>query len=364
MKADFWKSKSVLITGHTGFKGAWLSLWLDSVGAKVSGYATAPPTNPNLFENASVSDCIKSTIADIRDSAPLDKAFKSNQPEIVFHLAAQALVRPSYANPVETYSTNVMGTVNLLESVRKCESVKAVVIVTSDKCYENRQWVWGYRENDPLGGHDPYSSSKACAELVTASYRSSFFNGKDSQPVGASIASARAGNVIGGGDWATDRLIPDLIRSVIDNRPPVIRNPLAIRPWQHVLEPLSGYITLAESLCDRPNCTSHAWNFGPEEANVRSVNDVCDGMASRFKDAPHWQQDTSGNPHEAHLLKLDSSKARRELGWNPLLTFDETLDWITQWYRGYIAGKDGRDLTMNDIGRYQQRLTISDRETS
>lgn len=364
MRVDFWKNKSVLITGHTGFKGAWLSLWLNSLGANVSGYATEPPTSPSLFELASVGICVESTIADIRDSASLERVFKSNQAEIVFHMAAQSLVRPSYNDPVETFTTNVIGTVNVLESIRKSKSVKAVVIVTSDKCYENRQWAWGYRENDPLGGYDPYSSSKACAELVTASYRHSFFNRKDSQASCPSIASARAGNVIGGGDWATDRLIPDLVRAFIDNRSAVIRNPLATRPWQHVLEPLSGYITLAESLCDRQNSTDQAWNFGPDEANVRSVNEVCDGMVSRFEDVVHWQQDTSENPHEAHLLKLDSSKARRELRWKSMLTFEETLDWTAQWYKGYMAGKDGRELTLNDIDRYQLRLNKSSQETS
>lgn len=364
LRADFWKNKSVLITGHTGFKGAWLSLWLNSLGANVSGYATEPPTSPSLFELASVGICTESTIADIRDSASLERVFKSNQPEIVFHMAAQSLVRPSYSNPVETFTTNVIGTVNVLESIRKCKSVKAVVIVTSDKCYENRQWSRGYRENDPLGGYDPYSSSKACAELVTASFRSSFFNRIDSQGNGVSIASARAGNVIGGGDWAADRLIPDLVRAIIDDRSAVIRNPLAIRPWQHVLEPLSGYITLAESLCDSQSSTDQAWNFGPDEANVRSVNDVCNGMADRFEDAVHWRQDTSQNPHEAHSLILDSSKARRELGWKSILTFEETLDWTAQWYKGYMAGKDGCESTLNDIDRYQSRLSKSSQETS
>ena len=359
LRDDFWKNKSVLITGHTGFKGAWLSLWLNSLGANVSGYATEPPTNPSLFELASVGICTQSTIADIRDSASLEGVFKSNQPEIVFHLAAQSLVRPSYKDPVETFTTNVIGTVNVLESIRKCKSVKAVVIVTSDKCYENRQWARGYRENDPLGGYDPYSSSKACAELVTASYRCSFFNRKDSQAGCPSIASARAGNVIGGGDWAADRLIPDLVRAFIDNRSAVIRNPLAIRPWQHVLEPLSGYITLAESLWDSQSGTDQAWNFGPDEENVRSVNDVCDGMAGRFEDAAYWRRDTSQNPHEAHLLQLDSSKARRELGWESILGFEEALDWTAQWYKGYMAGKDARELTLNDIDRYQLRLSRS-----
>ncbi len=364
LRTDFWNNKSVLITGHTGFKGAWLSLWLNNLGANVSGYATEPPTKPSLFELASVGICTESTIADIRDSTSLERAFKSNQPEIVFHMAAQSLVRPSYNDPVETFTTNVIGTVNVLESIRKCKSVvKAVVIVTSDKCYENRQLALGYRENDPLGGYDPYSSSKACAELVTASFRSSFFNRKDSQGNGVSIASARAGNVIGGGDWAADRLIPDVVRAIIDNRSVVIRNPLATRPWQHVLEPLSGYISLAESLCDSQNGMDQAWNFGPDEANVRSVNDVCDGMAGRFEDAAHWRQDTSENPHEAHLLQLDSSKARRKLGWKSILTFEETMDWTAQWYKGYMAGKDGRELTLNDIDRYQLRLSKSSQET-
>ncbi|MCF7955583.1 MAG: CDP-glucose 4,6-dehydratase [Phycisphaerae bacterium] len=357
LKPDFWKDKSVLITGHTGFKGAWLSLWLDSLGARVCGYATKPPTKPSLFELAAVDNITESTIADIRDYSLLVKAFKANEPEIVFHLAAQSLVRPSYDDPVETFSTNLMGTVHLLEAIRNCESVKSVVIVTSDKCYENNQWVWGYRENDPLGGYDPYSSSKACKEILTASYRRSFFNRKTSRTNGTSIASARAGNVIGGGDWATDRLVPDMIKAAIDDRPAVIRNPLATRPWQHVLEPLCGYITLAECLYEDENDADQAWNFGPDESNVRSVNDVCDGMVKRLENAPHWEQDTSENPHEAHLLKLDSAKARRQIGWKTILNFEETLDWTAQWYQGYIAGKDGRELTMNDIDRYQKLIT-------
>jgi CDP-glucose 4,6-dehydratase len=360
MRPAFWKNKSVLVTGHTGFKGSWLSLWLDHLGASVSGFAALPSTDPSLFELASVASGMESITGEIRDPDNLNAAFESTEPEIVFHMAAQALVRPSYKNPVETFSTNVMGTVNVLEAVRRTQTVKAVVIVTSDKCYENREWIWAYRENEAMGGHDPYSCSKACAELVTASYRKSFFSSTETEPHGAAIASARSGNVIGGGDWALDRLVPDVVRALHDNRPAVIRNPLATRPWQHVLEPLAGYMTLSESLCEAGSCAAEAWNFGPGDENVRSVGDVCNGIMKHWGEGGRWEQDPSTNPHEADLLKLDSSKARNKLGWKTLLSHEETLGWTVEWYKGFEAGEQGRNLTMRDIERYQLRLESRD----
>ena len=358
MRPDFWKNKSVLITGHTGFKGAWLSLWLHSLGARVSGYATLPPTDPSLFELASVASCMESIMGDVRNLASLNTTMKSTQPEVVFHMAAQSLVRPSYEEPVETFSTNVMGTVNLLEAVRHTDTVKAVVVVTSDKCYENREWLWGYRENEAMGGDDPYSCSKGCVELVTASYRRSFFSPTDdSESRSPAIASARAGNVIGGGDWALDRLVPDIMRALHNNQPAIIRNPLATRPWQYILEPLSGYMTLAESLCQDRHRAAEAWNFGPSEENVRPVGEVSDGIIKRWGEGGKWEKDPFlVNPHEAHLLKLDSSKARCNLGWTTVLNIEETLDWTVEWYKGLKAGKQGRDLTLRDIERYQSRL--------
>jgi CDP-glucose 4,6-dehydratase len=360
MNRDFWQAKRVFLTGHTGFKGGWLALWLHSLGAEVYGYALDPPTEPNLFTVARVEDTLSGNIkADIRDVKALSNALKSSCPDIVIHLAAQPLVRSSYEGPVETFSTNVMGTVNLLEAIRHTDTVKAVVIVTSDKCYENREWLWSYRENEAMGGHDPYSCSKGCAELVTASYRRSFFSPTDDpESHDVTLASARAGNVIGGGDWAMDRLVPDVIRALCDERPAIICNPLATRPWQHVLEPLSGYLALAEALCERGSDVdvAGAWNFGPYEENVRSVEEVCDGLVKRWGQGSRWERDRSAHPHEANLLKLDASKARCYLRWRPLLSMEETLDWTVEWYKGHKAGKDGRDLTLLDIERYQSRL--------
>ena len=275
-------------------------------------------------------------------------------PEIVFHLAAQALVRPSYEEPVDTFATNVMGTVNLLEAVRHTDSVRAVVVVTSDKCYENREWLWGYRENEAMGGHDPYSCSKGCAELVTASYRRSFFTCKDNHC--PAIASARAGNVIGGGDWALDRLVPDIIRALSAKQSAIIRNPLATRPWQHVLEPLSGYMTLAEALFADGGAVAEGWNFGPSEDNVQPVGAVCDGIIHAWGDEGRWEQDPASHPHEANLLKLDSAKARTMLGWKPILNIEETLEWTAHWYKGFTAGDEARDLTLRDIEAYQARM--------
>ncbi|MEK7989613.1 MAG: CDP-glucose 4,6-dehydratase [Thiotrichaceae bacterium] len=326
----FWQDKKVLVTGHTGFKGSWLSLWLRLLKADVTGYSLAPLTHPNLFEAAHIEREIKSLIGDIRDFNHLQSAVLKARPQIIFHLAAQPLVRASYANPLETYSSNVMGTAHILEAARQCKSVKAVVIVTTDKCYENREWVWGYRENDPMGGDDPYSSSKGCAELVTQAYQRSYFN---SNSVG--IASARAGNVIGGGDWAEDRLIPDFIKSLAAKQKIVLRNPLATRPWQHVLEPLGGYLQLAEKLWDEPAKYTGAWNFGPEESDVRSVQWVVEYMAHLWDEALPWELDKQAQPHEAQLLKLDCSKAHFHLNWKPKWSLETALQQTVDWYQAF-----------------------------
>jgi CDP-glucose 4,6-dehydratase len=309
---SFWQGKSVFLTGHTGFKGGWLALWLTHMGAKVYGYALNPPTESNFFSTTGLIIRLAGhTISDIQEASALLSAMQAAQPDIVLHLAAQPLVRYSYIDPVETYAVNVMGTVNLLEAVRKTESVKAVVNVTTDKCYENREWVWPYRENEAMGGFDPYSSSKACSELVTAAYRRSFF---DSNKV--SLASARAGNVIGGGDWAADRLIPDFLRALDLGQPLVIRSPLATRPWQHVLEPLSGYLALAQKLYEEGSSFADAWNFGPEETDAKPVQWIVEKLCSQIPHAS-WQCDASLQPHEASMLKLDSSKAKALLAWRP-----------------------------------------------
>ena len=285
VNASFWRGKKVFVTGHTGFKGGWLCLWLQQLGANVTGYALQPPTTPSLFEIAVIGRGMESIIGDIREATTLSDAVRTAQPELVIHMAAQPLVRYSYENPIETYSTNVMGTVHLLEAIRKTQSVKAVVCVTSDKCYENREWEWGYRENDPLGGYDPYSNSKACAELVTAAYRNSYFNPDKYFEHGVAVASARAGNVIGGGDWAQDRLVPDMLRAIECGKPVLIRNPDAIRPWQHVLEPLSGYLLLAESLLTHGPANAEAWNFGPHDADAKPVRWIVDRLHYGYRKA-------------------------------------------------------------------------------
>lgn len=342
---DFWKSKKVLLTGHTGFKGAWLSLWLQSLGANVVGYSIASPTKPNLFEMAQVADGMVSMIGDVRDLIQLQSALTEHRPEIVIHMAAQSLVRYSYVNPVETYATNVMGTVHVLEAIRQVGSVKAAVIVTSDKCYENHEWVWGYRENEPMGGHDPYSNSKGCAELVTSAYRRSYHNGS------TAVASARAGNVIGGGDWAEDRLIPDMMRAVVAGRVVSLRNPQAIRPWQHVLEPLSGYLMLAERLYVVGQTFAEGWNFGPAEEDAKSVEWIAQEIASLWE-GMRWEKDHASHPHEAHYLKLDCSKARTRLGWVPRLSLADALLWTVLWYKAYDNGLDMRSLSEQQIKQY------------
>jgi len=356
VKPAFWNDKRVLLTGHTGFKGSWLSLWLQSMGAQVVGYALAPPTNPSLFEVAVVGKGMTSIIGDIRDLEHLSKVFAEHQPEIVIHMAAQPLVRYSYIEPVETYSTNVMGTVNLLEAVRSTKSVKAVVNVTTDKCYENREWAWGYRENEPMGGYDPYSSSKGCAELVTAAYRNSYFHPAKYKEHGVAIASGRAGNVIGGGDWAEDRLIPDIMCAIAAGKPVNIRNPQAIRPWQHVLEPLSGYLILAQKLYEEGSTYAEGWNFGPNDADAKSVQWIVEALTKEWGEGANWMLDGGGHPHEAHYLKLDCSKAKLRLDWHPRWHLEDALSAIIEWHRAHRDGRDMRELTLRQIKVYSNGI--------
>jgi len=359
MNASFWRGKKVFLTGHTGFKGSWLSLWLQQLGAELTGYALVPPTNPSLFEMADVERGMTSIIGDIRDGAMLAKAMRQAGPEIVIHMAAQPLVRRSYVDPVETYSTNVMGTVHLLEAVRQTPSVRAVVNVTTDKCYENKEWIWGYRESEPMGGFDPYSSSKGCAELVTAAYRNSFFNLAKYDEHHVALATARAGNVIGGGDWAEDRLIPDILSAFENARPVVVRNPLATRPWQHVLEPLRGYLMLAEKLCTAGPEFAEAWNFGPQGDDARPVEWIVSKLAEKWSHGASWQVDAGAHPHEATYLKLDISKAEHFLHWQPLMRLDQALSMIVDWTRGKLAGSDLRALTQAQIQAYQAQVDSS-----
>ena len=348
----FWKDKKVFLTGHTGFKGAWLSLWLQDCGAILTGYALEPNTKPNLFDAALVADGMESVIGDVRDLEKLTKAMSDFSPDVVIHMAAQPLVRLSYKNPVDTYSTNVMGTVNLLEAVRRTASVKAVVNVTTDKCYQNKEWIWGYRENEPMGGHDPYSSSKGCAELITTAYRSSFFNYLGS----AKIASGRAGNVIGGGDWAEDRLIPDILKSFENKDPVEVRNPSATRPWQHVLEPLSGYLILAERLYLHGDEYAEGWNFGPEDDDVKSVRVIIEYLADQWGPGAIWIHDESDQPHESQLLKLDISKAKNLLEWVPKWSLFTTLDSIVEWHKEWLKGGDVKAITLKQIHKFENLL--------
>jgi CDP-glucose 4,6-dehydratase len=343
MDTSFWHNRRVFITGHTGFKGGWLSLWLQQFGAKVTGYALPPSTNPSLFEVAKVASGMTSIIGDIRDLPRLRSVLAEADPEVVFHLAAQPLVRASYADPIETYSTNVMGTVNLFEAVRSLTSVKALVNVTSDKAYENREWVWGYRETDPMGGYDPYSSSKGCAELVASAYRRSF-----SLP----LASARAGNVIGGGDWSADRLVPDVLAALANGRPVEIRNPSATRPWQHVLEPLRGYLTLAERLFKEPTAFAEGWNFGPDDESCQPVSAVVAECVEAWGGGTAWRSQSGEHPHEAGFLKLDSSKARARLAWRPKLALQQAIQATTDWHRAWLKGSDMRSFTLLQIENY------------
>jgi CDP-glucose 4,6-dehydratase len=348
----FWRGKRVFLTGHTGFKGSWLSLWLQSLGAQVVGYALDPPTNPSLYELADVGAGMTSIIGDIRDLEYLRALFIEHKPEIVIHMAAQSLVRYSYVEPVETYSTNVMGTVNLLEAVRSTESVKAVVNVTSDKCYENREWEWGYRENEAMGGYDPYSNSKGCAELVITAYRNSYFHPDKYQAHGIALASARAGNVIGGGDWADDRLIPDIMRAITQGAPVNIRNQHAIRPWQHVLEPLAGYLLLAQKLYEEGAMYAEGWNFGPNDEDAKSVQWIVERLTKAWGEGASWVLDGGNHPHEAHYLKLDCSKAKARLDWHPRWRLEDTLWAIIDWHRSYQEGKDIRAFSLSQIRQY------------
>lgn len=350
--SSFWQGKKVLVTGHTGFKGSWLSLWLQQAGAEVVGYALAPPTEPSLFEVARVADGMTSIEADVRDLARLRAIVAAHRPEIVLHLAAQAIVRASYDDPIETYSTNVMGTVNLLEAIRLEPSARAVVIVTSDKCYDNLEIDRGYVEDDALGGRDPYSNSKGCAELVTRAYRDSFLAEAD-PPV--AVASARAGNVVGGGDWGKDRLVPDIMRSFLERQPLCVRNPAATRPWQHVLDPVGGYLTLARRLYEDGARFAGGWNFGPDDSEPPlPVGALVERITEHWDESIEVELDPGPHPHEHHLLRLDPSKARAELGWSARLSLPETLDWIVDWYRAYRDGGDMRAITESQIERYRQ----------
>lgn len=357
----FWNGKKVFLTGHTGFKGSWLSIWLHSLGAKVTGYALEPPTDPSLFELAKVDELVTSVIADVRDLDRLKAEMVMAEPEIVIHMAAQPLVRDSYKIPVETYATNVMGTVHLLEAVRSCPSVRAVVNVTTDKVYENREWAWGYRENEPFGGYDPYSNSKGCSELVTAAYRSSYFitqqlNDSTSQRHGAAVATARAGNVIGGGDWAGDRLVPDIIRAIMAGEKVLIRNPHAIRPWQHVLEPLSGYLLLAQRLYEQGADYAEGWNFGPSEDDAQPVEWIVQALCKKWGNGAGYFIDDGDHPHEAHYLKLDCSKARARLDWRPRWSLSTALDAIVDWTKRYRQGDNLRQVCREQIEKYEITL--------
>lgn len=357
IKPAFWKNKRVLITGHTGFKGSWLCLWLLHLGADVIGFALDPPTQPNLFRDAGIAQDIISIKGDVRNLKQVEDAIKSHRPEIVLHLAAQSLVRYSYKAPLETYSTNIIGTGVVLEAIRRTDTVKAVLIVTSDKCYDNKEWVWGYRESDPMGGYDPYSSSKGCAELITTAYRNSYFSAETYAEHGVAVASARAGNVIGGGDWAEDRLMPDIYKSILVDVPLIIRNPDAIRPWQFVLEPLAGYLMLAESLWQYGREFSGGWNFGPDYSDCRPVSWIVDQISRYWPNRFTWSVDTAKQPHEAHFLMLDCSKAKRLLGWRPRLTLSTALEWVNDWYMEYSGNnKYVRQTVESQIVRYMEIL--------
>jgi CDP-glucose 4,6-dehydratase len=344
----FWQGRRVFLTGHTGFKGSWLALWLARMGAHVTGFAL-PADKPSLFDMAGVAELITHVEGDIRDLAAVEAAMVRCDPEVVFHLAAQPLVRESYVTPVETFATNVQGTVHVLDACRRIQGLKAVVCVTSDKCYENNEWVWPYRESDPMGGHDPYSASKGAAELVISAYRRSFFGH------GPLLASVRAGNVIGGGDWAKDRLIPDIVRALIAGEAPLIRAPGAVRPWQHVLEALGGYLLIAGRLLEGNDWAATAWNFGPSDSDVQRVDWIADRLTSRWG-APGWERGDASGPHEANILKLDCAKARSVLGWRPALSLDDTLAMIVDWHQPVAQGARPRDITYSQLDDYRSRF--------
>jgi CDP-glucose 4,6-dehydratase len=355
VEPEFWRDRRVLLTGHTGFKGAWLALWLQSLGSRVSGFSLDVPTQPSLYELARVGEEMESVVGDVRDAEATTKALAASSPEVVVHMAAQSLVRPSFAEPRQTYETNVMGTVNVLDAVRVAgDEVRVVLIVTSDKCYENREWEWGYREHEAMGGHDPYSSSKGCAELITSAYRRSFF----SDPDAARVASARAGNVIGGGDWGEDRLVPDIMRAALAGKEVQVRNPNSVRPWQHVLNPLSGYLVLAQALWDS---AEHAggWNFGPAEEDARPVGWLVERLCELWPGELRSSRDDGPHPHEARYLKLDSSRARGRLGWRPLVELDAALASVVDWYRALDEERDMREVTLAQIDRFQSAAPVS-----
>lgn len=348
INAAFWKNKRVFLTGHTGFKGSWLSIWLQSIGAVVHGLSLKPPTDPALYHVANVGAEMHSAIGDIRDYQTVLAAMNACQPEIIIHMAAQPLVRYSYQAPLETYETNVMGTLHVLEAARAVGSAKAIVNVTTDKCYENKEWVWGYRENESMGGYDPYSNSKSCAELVSTAYRQSFF-----QHTSIALGSARSGNVIGGGDWAADRLVPDILRAFEASRPVVIRNPHSTRPWQHVLDPLSGYLLLAEHLYNEGQCFAEGWNFGPNDDDARPVQWIVERMAQKWGPGATWQLDGGSNPHEATSLKLDISKAKKRLGWQPRWDLSTALEKTAAWHQAWASKVDMRAKCLQQIAEYQ-----------
>lgn len=355
MNPSFWKDKKVFMTGHTGFKGSWMALWLQEMGADLKGYSLTAPTSPNLFEEANVGTGMVSEVGDIRDFEQLKESIAQFKPEIVFHMAAQPLVRLSYDNPMETYSTNVMGTVHLLEAVKQVGGIKAVVNITSDKCYENREWVWGYREDEAMGGYDPYSNSKGCAELVASSYRQSFFNKDKYHLHGCALASVRAGNVIGGGDWADDRLIPDILNGFSKEESIEIRSPHAIRPWQHVLEPLSGYLAVAEYLYEQGPDFAEGWNFGPREEDAKPVQWIVEKLVQQWGNKASWFLSEGDHPHEAHYLKLDCSKAKMRLNWQPVWHIEETLERIVTWQKAWLGGYDIKQHTLNEIKEYSAK---------
>lgn len=350
---QFYRGKSVLLTGHTGFKGAWVSLWLSRLGARVIGYSLTPPTDPNFFELCNMKEQIINIEGDIRNIEHLQQTIQDYRPEIVFHMAAQSLVRKSYQDPVETFSSNVMGTVNLLEAVRRSDCVRSAVIITSDKCYENQEWVWPYREGDRLGGYDPYSSSKACAELVSEAYVRSFFNPRKYNEYGLALATARAGNVIGGGDWAEDRLIPDCIKAIINHKPIIIRNPLAVRPWQHVLDPLHGYLQLGQALYEKGPDINGPWNFGPRD-KAKSVQWMVENLTRQWGEEAAWTLDQNANPHEAHFLKLDSSKAYAGLGWQAVWDTQKALEQTIAWYKAYVNNENLLAFSLDQIHDYEK----------
>jgi len=351
VNAAFWAGRRVLLTGHTGFKGGWLALWLQELGAEVYGYALPAPVEPSLWQVARLAERVPGTLADIRDAQRVAEVVAAFRPEVVLHLAAQPLVRESYRVPADTYATNVMGTVNLLDALGRSDSVRAVLVVTSDKCYENREWLWPYRESDGLGGHDPYSSSKACVELLCASWRESFL-----RESGVALATARAGNVIGGGDWSVDRLLPDILRAWQAGQSLTLRFPQAVRPWQHVLEPLHGYLRLAQALVEQGQAVASAWNFGPDNEGLVSVGELVQRLAQYWPGQAPWTVEATGQPHEAGLLALDSSQARARLGWRPLWTLQQAIERTLDWHQAWQAGEDMQTFSRTQIAAYQGNI--------